>query len=409
MKTNLEIEISGMHCESCAKILTESLSDLEGVMEINISQEDNKGKVIFENTLVDPDSIINTIEKEGYGAKIVSEKADESVSNNEIEIIKKSIPSGSPFKILLESRIEADGKISSKNIAEKKKRISLSISGMHCASCSAIIERSLKKIPGISSASVNFGSEKALVTYDESVVNLDSIIKAIKKAGYAANLIKDNDDEFESKKKLKEITSLRRKFLFSLILSLPMLYFMLLDFFKWLPGGGILPSYIALTSLILAAPVQFIAGLGFYKGAWSSLRMRTFNMDSLIAIGTSVAFFYSLYNYVSYVLINNSFIGLSGLKIPDIYFETAALLITFVLLGKWLEKKAKGQTSDAIKKLMGLQAKTVRVIRGGAAVDIPINEVIHGDIVLVRPGEKIPVDGKIISGTSYVDESMVTG
>lgn len=118
MKTNLEIEISGMHCESCAKILTESLSDLEGVMEINISQEDNKGKVIFENTLVDPDSIINTIEKEGYGAKIVSEKADESVSNNEIEIIKKSIPSGSPFKILLESRIEADGKISSKNIAE---------------------------------------------------------------------------------------------------------------------------------------------------------------------------------------------------------------------------------------------------------------------------------------------------
>jgi Cu+-exporting ATPase len=409
MKTNLEIEISGMHCESCAKILTESLSDLEGVMEINISQEDNKGKVIFENTLVDPDSIINTIEKEGYDAKIVSEKADESVSNNEIEIIKKSIPSGSPFKILLESRIEADGKISSKNIAEKKKRISLSISGMHCASCSAIIERSLKKIPGISSASVNFGSEKALVTYDESVVNLDSIIKAIKKAGYAANLIKDNDDEFESKKKLKEITSLRRKFLFSLILSLPMLYFMLLDFFKWLPGGGILPSYIALTSLILAAPVQFIAGLGFYKGAWSSLRMRTFNMDSLIAIGTSVAFFYSLYNYVSYVLINNSFIGLSGLKIPDIYFETAALLITFVLLGKWLEKKAKGQTSDAIKKLMGLQAKTVRVIRGGAAVDIPINEVIHGDIVLVRPGEKIPVDGKIISGTSYVDESMVTG
>lgn len=479
MKTNLELDISGMHCKSCANILTESLSDLKGVINADINQESNKGKVIFDNTLVDSGSILNTIEKEGYKAKIISEKIDESAAKNEIEISKKSIPPGSPVKIILESRIEADGKItkgekddfifegklndnrhaefnipedmdsdnfikkflssinfftvfdslrgqkngknfeqetdnadkkiSVKNIIEKNKRISLSISGMHCASCAAIIERTLKKIPGISSASVNFGSEKALVTYDESVINLDSIINAIKKAGYTANLIKDNDEGFESKRNLKEITGLKRKFFFSLILSLPMLYFMLLDFFKWLPGSGIFPPYIALISLILATPVQFISGLGFYKGAWSSFRMKTFNMDSLIAIGTSVAFFYSFYNYVSYILINNSFIGLSGLKIPEIYFETAAFLITFVLLGKWLEKKAKGQTSDAIKKLMGLQAKTARVIKAGAAVDIPINEVVHGDIILVRPGEKIPVDGKIISGTSYVDESMVTG
>ena len=484
MKTTLEIDISRMHCESCVKILTESLTDLEGVVNVDISLKDNKGKIIFENSLINSNNILDTIEKEGYGAKIVSEEVDNLMDNNNnsgIEILKKSIPSGSPIKILLESKIEADGKmtrgekndfifegkinnskqaefdipenIDSDNFInkflssinffnvfdsflkqdeikdskkekdsntviektstissiEKNKRVSLSISGMHCASCSSIIERTLKKIPGISSASVNFGSEKALVIYDESVVNLDSIIKAIKKAGYAANLIKDNDDGFESKKKLRETSVLRKKFLFGLILSLPMFYFMLLDFFKWLPGSGIIPPYVALISLILATPVQFIIGLGFYKGAWSSLRMRTFNMDSLIAIGTSVAFFYSLYNYVSYVLINNSFIGLSGLKISDIYFETAAFLITFVLLGKWLEKKTKGQTSDSIKKLMGLQAKTARVIRNGLAVDIPINEVVHGDIVLVRPGEKIPVDGKIIRGTSYVDESMVTG
>ncbi|MFZ3086142.1 MAG: cation transporter, partial [Candidatus Hydromicrobium sp.] len=144
---------------------------------------------------------------------------------------------------------------------EKNKRVSLSISGMHCASCSSIIERTLKKIPGISSASVNFGSEKALVIYDESVVNLDSIIKAIKKAGYSANLTKDNDDGFENKKILREISVLRKKFLFGLILSLPMFYFMLLDFFKWLPGSGIIPPYVALVSLILATPVQFIIGL----------------------------------------------------------------------------------------------------------------------------------------------------
>jgi Cu+-exporting ATPase len=488
MKTNLEIDISGMHCDSCAKLITESLADLEGVIGAEISQKDNKGKVIFENSLINSNNILDAIGKEGYGAKIVSEEVDNLKESNDsgIEILKKSIPSGSPFKILLESRVEADGKITrgekndfifegkinnarqaefdipenidsdnfinkflgsinffnafdsflsqdkinqdkdkdlkkekdSKTViektltlssVEKNKRVSLSITGMHCASCSSIIERTLKKIPGVGSASVNFGSEKALVIYDESVVNLENIIKAIKKAGYAANLIKDNDDGSENKKNLKEISVLRKKFLFGLILSLPMLYFMLLDFFKWLPGSGIFPPYVALISLILAIPVQFVIGLGFYKGAWSSLRMKTFNMDSLIAIGTSVAFFYSLYNYVSYVLINNSFIGLSGLKIPEIYFETAAFLITFVILGKWLEKKAKGQTSDAIKKLMGLQPKTARIIRNGLAVDIPINEVTHGDIVLVRPGEKIPVDGKITSGTSYVDESMVTG
>ncbi|MBM3705885.1 MAG: copper-translocating P-type ATPase, partial [Actinobacteria bacterium] len=221
-------------------------------------------------------------------------------------------------------------------------------------------------------------------------------------------LIMDSSGELERKKKLAEISSMKKKFIFSLVMSLPMLYFMLLDFFK-LPGGSFLPPYFALASLILATPVQFIAGAGFYKGAWSSLRMKTFNMDSLIAIGTSVAYFYSLYNFVNYYLINNSLFGLNGMKIPDIYFETAAFLITFVLLGKWLEKKTKGQTSDAIKKLMGLQAKTARVIKNGAAVDIPVEEVVHGDIILVRPGEKIPVDGKITSGTSFVDESMVTG
>lgn len=530
MKTNMEIDIKGMHCNSCSRIITDSLSELEGVENIDISHEQGKGKVTFDNSRIDAGSILSAIEKEGYDTNIVSQEPEKALAapagsiagsvsqdpekkqetpafinteivsqepektqglkpDNDVEIIKKSVEQGAPFRILLESKVDVDGKIvksgnndfvfegkinnnkqaefnipenidsdnfinkflssinffstfdafsnngngESKNnngsdkelhkdtvsteipeklkkekVAEKNARVSLSVTGMHCASCSAIIERTLKKIPGISSANVNFGSEKALVSYDESQVSIESIIKAVKKAGYSASPVKDDNGESEKKKKTEEISNVKKRFIFSLIMSLPMLYFMLLDFFR-LPGGNIFPPYFALASLILATPVQFIAGAGFYKGAWSSLRMKTFNMDSLIAIGTSVAYFYSLYSFVNYSIINNSLFGMNGMKIPDIYFETAAFLITFVLLGKYLEKKTKGQTSDSIRKLMGLQAKTARVIKNGAAVDIPIGEVVHGDIILVRPGEKIPVDGKITGGNSFIDESMVTG
>ena len=163
-----------------------------------------------------------------------------------------------------------------------------------------------------------------------------------------------------------------------------MFYFM---FFKF--------QYSGIISFILATPVQFIIGAGFYRGMWSALKMRTFNMDSLIAIGTSVAYFYSAINFF--------------MKIPELYFETAAFLITFVILGKFLEAKAKGRTSEAIQKLMGLAAKTARVIRNGETLDVPIDQVVKGDVVLVRPGEKIPVDGVILKGSSAIDESMITG
>ncbi|MDO8340677.1 MAG: copper-translocating P-type ATPase, partial [Candidatus Woesebacteria bacterium] len=182
-----------------------------------------------------------------------------------------------------------------------------------------------------------------------------------------------------------------------------------LDFFKFLPGGSFIFPYIGIISFILATPIQFYIGAGFYKGMVSALRMKTFNMDSLIAIGTSVAYFYSLVNFMGYYATKNSFIGLMGEKIPDLYFETAAFLITFVLLGKFLETKAKGRTSEAIKKLMGLQAKTARVIRNGKTFDIPIEDVIKNDIIVVRPGEKISVDGVITKGSSAIDESMITG
>lgn len=289
------------------------------------------------------------------------------------------------------------------------KKINLTLSGMHCASCASLIERSLRKTPGVKQANVNFAAEKALVVFDENKTNLREIKQTISKAGYSAEEINDTDSEWESEKRQKEIDAYFNKFIFSLILSFPMFYFMLLDFFPQLAGRLFLSPYIGLISLFLTLPIQFIIGAGFYKGFWSSLKMKTFSMDSLIAIGTSTAFFYSLFNLIAYFAKTDSLIGQSGMKIPNLYFETAAFLITFVTLGKWLETRTKGKTSEAIKKLMGLQAKTARVVRNNATEDIPIDQVTRGDTVIVRPGEKIPIDGKITKGASAVDESMLTG
>ena len=289
-----------------------------------------------------------------------------------------------------------------------KKKVSLTLTGMHCTSCSLIVEKSINKLPGIESASASYGAEKADITFDSDQVKTEDIIGAVKKAGYEAE-VRDEKHVGMHHHPEEAIGKLKQKFLWSVILSAPMLYFMLLDFFNWMPGAGILPPYFGIISLVLATPVQFIIGASFYKGMWSSLRMRMFNMDSLIAIGTSVAYIFSLVTLVIYAINNNSLIGLEGMKIPDLYFETAAFLITFVILGKFLEAKAKGKTSEAIKKLMGLQAKTARVIRDGKTQDVAIEKVVKGDIILVRPGEKIPVDGMITKGSSAIDEAMITG
>lgn len=295
----------------------------------------------------------------------------------------------------------------------REERVSLDIFGMHCASCSALIERSLRKLPGVKEANVNYGAEKARVVYDAVRVTIEQMKGAVKSAGYRAEVADQKDRESERKKREQEIRAYRKKFLAGAVLSLPLAYFMLLDFFPMLPfGTGILPR-MGFVSFLLALPAQFILGAGFYRGMWSSLKMKTFNMDSLIAIGTSTAFFYSLYEFIRYAISNGTMWAPMGSKIPDLYFEIGVFLITFVLMGKWLEARAKGKTSDAIKKLMGLQAKTARVIRpstgSGQAQDIPVEEVIVGDTVVVRPGEKIPVDGTVIKGFTSVDESMLTG
>ncbi|MBI5413734.1 cadmium-translocating P-type ATPase [Candidatus Peregrinibacteria bacterium] len=284
-------------------------------------------------------------------------------------------------------------------------RTTLSISGMHCASCAAIIMRKLKKTPGVLDSNVNYAAAKATVRFDTASADEEKIIKAIKSAGYGAEVADEKDRDANRKRHEAEIVHYRTYFFRSLVLSLPMVYFMLLSFIPQLPFKMELEPYMGIISFLLAAPIQFWLGAGFYRGTWSSLKMLTFNMDSLIAIGTSTAFFYSLFNLVTNVLQTKSLFG----AVENLYFEVAALLITFVLLGKWLESRAKGKTSDAIQKLMGLQAKTARVIKNGEVVDIPIEEVHAGDTVIVRPGEKIPVDGKVTKGLSSVDESMLTG
>lgn len=285
------------------------------------------------------------------------------------------------------------------------KRTILAITGMHCSSCAALIADHLKETAGVTEANVNFASSKASILFNPAVVTEDKLITAVEETGYRASKASDHDRDADRKRRIAEIISARQSFLRAFVLSLPLLLIMLIPF---LPDGGwkaVFDPWMGILSLAFATPVQFWLGAGFYRGFWSSLKMKTFTMDSLIAIGTSTAYFYSLFNFVTATVARRSLLG----ETPNLYFEVAALLITFVLLGKWLETRAKGRTSEAIEKLMGLTPKTARVLRAGQPTDVPIEEVKVGDTVIVRPGEKIPVDGLVTRGLSSVDESMLTG
>ncbi len=391
MEREIQLSVRGMHCASCEQLIGEAVKDIKGVTEAKISFQKQNAVINYDDGLVQPEQIINIIRREGYQASLTPK--DRLKKKNYL-----SLPDS-----IGQSTTGRRPELSAST------RTSLLISGMHCSSCAAIIARSLKKQPGVTEAQVNSAAEKASVVFNPNIASINDLITAVKKAGYEATPADQIDNSQMEKKKEREIALLKRNFIYALVLSLPMLYFMLLTFFKWLPGAIFILPYGGFVSLILATPVQFIIGSGFYAGAWSSLRMKTFNMDSLIAIGTSTAYFYSLANFTNYVVNQKAIVAPSGEMIPDLYFETAAFLITFVLLGKYLEVKAKGKTSDAIKKLMGLQAKTARVARNGQTTDIPIEQVVVGDRVVVRPGEKIPVDGVIVSGSSAVDEAVITG
>ena len=402
MNEKLHLKIDGMHCESCEKIITAELSEIAGIADIKINAADGSGELSAPEE-VSSETITQAITRAGYIGVVVS-RTREQMPQTTLDAFEKKVVS--PMIGAQEAVIAKAGMTPSE---KKENQVYLALSGMHCSSCAGLIERGLKKVSGVSAVNVNFAAEKARVVFDASQTTVEELIRAVEKSGYKARLAVSGDAEAERKEREKGIRVYWKKFVCGLVLSLPMLYFMLLDFFWFLPGRVAILPYIGIVSLILTTPVQFIIGAGFYKGMWSSLRMKTFNMDSLIAIGTSTAFFYSLWQFASYVAETGSVVGLNGEKIPEIYFETAAFLITFVILGKWLEAKTKGSTSDAIKKLMGLKAKTARVSKNGVVADVPIDQVIVGDIIVVRPGEKIPVDGTVLKGQSSVDESMITG
>ncbi|MFH0924932.1 MAG: heavy metal translocating P-type ATPase [bacterium] len=272
------------------------------------------------------------------------------------------------------------------------KKITINITGMHCTSCSARINQNLNKAEGIESAYVNFATSSASVSYDENVTNKKNILKVIKDTGYTAELSKTVNDlsDLENRQR-KEIGRLKNKLILSLFLSIPI--FVLDMISHWL---GFHIPYQAVILFILATPVQFFIGYEFYKNMWISLKQKTTNMDTLIALGTSAAYFFSVY-----AMLFNPQLGQ--------YFETSAMLITLVILGRYLEAKAKFRTSDAIRRLMDLSPKMSTVIREGRELKIKTDDVLEGDILLVKPGEKIPVDGKVTEGNSSIDESMITG
>lgn len=266
----------------------------------------------------------------------------------------------------------------------KIQKKSFPIVGMHCASCAKLIERSVSRVPGVISCAVNYGSESAVVEMNTQVTDI-VLKKAVEGAGYKAILGKNKLSKEEEK--IKELKNLKVKVIISAVLSTILFI-------------GSFPEWFAIKMdtmflLILATPVQFWAGKDFYLATWSGLKNRAASMDTLIAIGTTAAYFYSV-------------LSMFGI-VEGMYFDTAAVIITLILLGRLLEAKAKSHTSDAIKKLLGLQAKTARVIRGKQEIDIPLEDVVQGDLIRVRPGEKVPVDGVITEGQSSIDESMVTG
>lgn len=274
------------------------------------------------------------------------------------------------------------------------------VSGMTCAACANRVEKRLNKLDGVNKATVNFALESATVDFNPDEVNVNEMKSVITKLGYKLE-VKPDDQDASTDHRLQEIERQKKKFIISFILSFPLLWAMVSHFsftsFIYLPDMLMNP-WVQLT---LATPVQFIIGGQFYVGAYKALRNKSANMDVLVALGTSAAYFYSVY-------LSIQSIG-SSEHMTDLYFETSAVLITLIILGKLFEAKAKGRSSEAIKKLMGLQAKTATVVRDGTEIKILIEEVVAGDIVYVKPGEKIPVDGEIVEGKSAIDESMLTG
>ncbi|WP_145022795.1 heavy metal translocating P-type ATPase [Paenibacillus sp. Y412MC10] len=346
------LQITGMTCAACANRIEKGLNKLEGVSSANVNFALEKASVTYDPGKVSVDKLEETIKKLGYDTA--------------------------------------------------KEVVDFNLEGMTCAACANRIEKGLSKLPGVTNASVNFAMETARVEYSPADISVSDMQNKVKQLGYKAVTKQENKKTVDHRK--QEIKHQKRLLLLSAILSLPLLWSMVahFSFTSWIYMPEILMN--PWFQLILATPVQFYVGKQFYVGAYKALRNGSANMDVLVSLGTSAAYFYSLYLTIDWFTA-----GANAHHGPSLYYETSAILITLVIMGKLLESLAKGRTSEAIKSLMGLQAKTALVVRDGQEITIPVDEVIVGDMVLVRPGDKVPVDGVVLEGTSSVDESMLTG
>ncbi|WP_202404722.1 heavy metal translocating P-type ATPase [Shimazuella alba] len=351
MITQQKMKITGMTCAACANRIEKGLKKIQGVSDANVNFALETATVSYDEKLTNAGELEAKVSSLGYGTV--------------------------------------------KEIAELK------LMGMTCAACANRIEKGLNKLPGVSKATVNFALETARIEYSPGRVTTKDMIQKVEKLGYGAQTKEAASGDVDHRQKV--IRKQQRKFYISALLSLPLVWAMVSHFsfttFIWVPEIFMNPWF----QLALATPVQFWIGGPFYIGAYKALRNKSANMDVLVALGTSAAYFYSL--YLSFTSIGSH----GGQHQVNLYFETSSVLITLIILGKLFEARAKGHSSEAIKKLMGLQAKTALLIREGQEVAVPIEEVVAGDVLIVRPGEKIPVDGEVIEGTSAVDESMLTG
>jgi P-type Cu+ transporter len=346
----LTIPVTGMTCASCVRRVERALSKKEGVVSARVNFAAEKATVEYDPKTTSPDALIGTIEGAGYGTDV--------------------------------------------------RETAFGVTAMTCASCVGRVERALKKVPGVLEATTNLANERATVRYLTGEVEPRDLEKAVKGAGYGVVCEGEVEASAEDAHE-KEYHKLRNNFLVAAVLTVLILVGslpMMLGFMPPIPMG-----WLNLGLLALATPIQFWAGWRFYSGAYGALKHGQANMNTLVALGTSAAYLYSAVAAVAPGL----FAGTGGRA--EVYFDTSALIITLILLGRLLEMRAKGRTNGAIKKLAGLQAKTARVVRDGEERDIPVEDVEIGDVVVVRPGEKVPVDGCVLSGESTVDEAMLTG
>ncbi|MBM4764630.1 heavy metal translocating P-type ATPase [Bacillus sp. B15-48] len=342
---NVTLNITGMTCAACSTRIEKNLSKVPGVEKANVNLATEKASVTFNPAEVSVEDLIAKVKKTGYGVQ--------------------------------------------------EEKVQLTITGMTCAACSTRIEKGLNKVDGVTKAVVNLATEKASVEFIPGNTNVDQLLQAVKKAGYDAQVIGETDDDYERSAHEKAYKKQKIKFAIGAIISIPFLIQMISDFTMEF-GNGHFFHMSPWLQFLLATPVQFYVGGHYYRDAFNAVRGGSANMAVLVTLGTSAAYFYSL---VVTIMGTGQFL----------YFEAAVIVMTLIVLGKLLETRAKGQTSEAIKTLVGLQAKTARVIRDGVEMDIPIEEVQLNDIIFVRAGEKIPVDGEIIEGSTSVDESMLTG